>query len=478
VIEETGVHTRDDTITGGRMVTRELAAWVAGLVHDDLPHAVVEEAGRAFVDFLGECLFVGATKPWGRSIAEFCASDGGLQPQATIIASGKKTLSSRAALANGTMALGFEYADFGVASRPYPFAVTAPLALAESRRRSGKDLVLGIVIGYEVMARVLRATSQRVPGQDLRAPQSRFYVPALYGTFGSAAGSARVLGLSPEHTNYALGLAAAFTGGTFQGHEEGAWQRSLNGGMASERGATAALLAETGFKATEMGLEGVQAFAVMFCDGRLDPSALLDDLGSSYVITQRWVKAYPMNVTLHAPVEALLRIMRENDLEHTDIEQVDAAWQFVEPFLAKPQVTTVVGAQASLPFALSVAAVRGKVGVDEFTDETVADPVIQAMIPRMTVHQDDDLYLRVENSMPGRVTVRTVDGRTLTAEVLYPKGNPENPMTADDLKGKFMDMAVRVLGQSQSEELYERARDLEGVDDVADLARLFSPHDT
>ncbi len=460
------MHTGEDTVTEGRLVTRELAEWVAGLRFEDLPDAVAEEAGRAFADFLGECLFVGATKPWGRSIAEFCAREGGGQPEATIIASGAKTLSSRAALANGTMALGFEYADFAAGSRAYPFAVTGPLALAESRCRAGRELVLAIVIGYEVMWRVTRATLTAGSG---------FYVPALYGTFGSAAGGARVLGLDPRHTNYALGLAAAFTGGTFQGHEEGAWQRSLNGGMASERGVTAALLAETGFRATELGLEGVQGFASMYTGGRLDPSALLDGLGSSYVITDRWVKGYPMNVTLHAPVEALLKIMREHGIHHEDIAEIDAGWQKVEPFLAKQRVATVVSAQASLPFALSVAAVRGKVGVDEFTDETVGDPVIQAMIPRTKVHQDTELYERVKNSMPGRVTVRLRDGRQFTDEVLYPKGNPGNPMTEDEFKAKYMDMAARVLGASQGEELYARARDLVRVKDVSELAPLFSP---
>jgi 2-methylcitrate dehydratase PrpD len=454
-----------ETVTGGRLVTRELASWVASLRYDDLPQEAVEEAGRVLADYLGESIFVGATKPWGQAIARFCINDGGAQPDATVIASGRKTLASRAALANGTMALGFEFADFNGFGRPYPFAVTAPLALAEARQRPGKDLVLAIVIGYEVIARVTRAT--------IGPAQSGFYVPALYGTFGAAAGSARLLGLSPQYTNYAIGLAAAFTGGTFQGHEEGAWQRSLNGGMASEHGVTAALLAETGFKATEMGLEGVQGFAKMFCDGRLDPAALLDGLGDSYEITKRWAKAYPMNLTLHAPVEALLKIMRDHDLKYTDIETIDAAWQKVEPFLAKRTVSTVVSAQASLPFALSVAAVKGKVGVDEFTEETVADPVIQEMIPRTIVHQDTELYGRVKFSMPGRVTVRTKDGRELTDEVLYPKGNPANPMTDDEFKAKFMNMAARVLGDRQSEELYVRARELERVGNVSDLATLF-----
>lgn len=66
-----------DTITDGRKVTRELAEWVADLRSDDIPDEVLNEAGRSFADFLGECLFVGATKPWGQSIASFCAHDGG-----------------------------------------------------------------------------------------------------------------------------------------------------------------------------------------------------------------------------------------------------------------------------------------------------------------------------------------------------------------------------------------------------------------
>jgi 2-methylcitrate dehydratase PrpD len=459
-------HTHHETVTGGRMVTRELADWIAGLAPSDVPDAVLDEAGRAFADFLGECLFVGGLKPWGQGIAEFCAQDGGGQPEATIIATGERTLAARAALANGTMALGFEYADFGAGSRPYPFAVTAALALAEAEHRSGEELALAIVVGYEVMGRVFEATFER--GRTIP-----FYVPAVYGTIGGAAGCARLLGLDGEHTNLALGLGCAFTGGTFQGHEEGTWQRSLNGGMASERAVTAARLARTGFRATELGLEGIQGFAASFTNGRLDPAALLDGLGESWIITRRWVKRYPMNTTLHAPVEALLKIMETNGLHHTDIDEIDAAWQKVEPFLAKHRVDTVVSAQASLPFALAVAAVRGKVGVDEFTDETVTDPVVQDLMGRTVVHEDTELFALARGSMPGRVTVRTKDGRELIDEVLHPSGSPGNPLTEDQFKAKYMEMAERVLGPDQADELYQRARDLRHVGDVADLAPLF-----
>ena len=122
-----------------------------------------------------------------------------------------------------------------------------------------------------------------------------------------------------------------------------------------------------------------------------------------------------------------------------------------------------------------MAAVRGRITVDEFTEETVGDPVIQAMIPRTTVHQDSELFGRVIFSMPGRVTVRTKDGHAYTDEVLYPKGNPSNPMTEDEFRAKFMNMASRVLGETQSDQLYDQARGLERIANVADLATLFSP---
>jgi 2-methylcitrate dehydratase PrpD len=97
------------------------------------------------------------------------------------------------------------------------------------------------------------------------------------------------------------------------------------------------------------------------------------------------------------------------------------------------------------------------------------------MIAKTEVHQDAELFQRVKNSMPGRVIVRTTDGREFTAEVLYPKGNPGNPMTEDEFKAKFMNMAARVLGEKQSDELYQRARALTDERDVSGLAGLFSP---
>ena len=118
-----------------------------------------------------------------------------------------------------------------------------------------------------------------------------------------------------------------------------------------------------------------------------------------------------MNVTLHAPVEALLKIMREHAIHHEDIEEIDAGVAEGRALPGQAEGRPPWSARRpACPFALSVAAVHGKVGVDEFTDETVSDPVIRAMIPRTKVHQDTELYERVKNSnaRPGH---RTPPGR-------------------------------------------------------------------
>src|SRR3990172_8383301 len=184
-----------------------------------------------------------------------------------------------------------------------------------------------------------------LPSQRARPMLGRgLYLPSLIGTFGAAAAAGKALGLKPQEMTWALGIAGAFTGGYFQGHDEGAWTRGLNGGMTPSRGVTAALLAERGFVGPEKPLEGEYGFYRVFAQGEYDPAALIADLGGSYKIMETWLKAYPMNTTLHAPVEALLQLMRTHHITHVDIEAISATFHQYVPILAKKQVRTVVSA--------------------------------------------------------------------------------------------------------------------------------------
>ena len=158
------------------MVTKELATWVAQLRYEDLPEAVVEEAGRAFADFLGECLFVGATKAVGSEHRRVLRAGGWR-------AAGGDDHRDRGAHAR--VARGARQRHDGARASSTPTSAPAAVPIRSrspvrwrSRRpthRSGKELALAIVIGYEVMGRVFHATFER--GKHIP-----FYVPSVYGT--------------------------------------------------------------------------------------------------------------------------------------------------------------------------------------------------------------------------------------------------------------------------------------------------------
>src|SRR5690606_18064473 len=194
------------------------------------------------------------------------------------------------------------------------------MALAEARRRSGKALIEAIVAGYEINTRIATAVAMSQRGRPMLS--RGLYVPSLVGTFGGTAAAGKVIGLPAKEMTWAFGIAGALTGGYFQGHEEGAWTRRLNGGMSPSRAVSAALLGERGFVGPERPLEGEYGFYRVFANGEFDPQVLVEGLGRTYKIEETWLKTYPMNSTLHSSAEALLSIMKTNSLRHTDIVEI------------------------------------------------------------------------------------------------------------------------------------------------------------
>ncbi|MCE9641625.1 MAG: MmgE/PrpD family protein [Betaproteobacteria bacterium] len=461
------------------MSTRELAEWVSSLSYDDLPESTILKAKSVVFDCLGASIFTGCRKQWGKTIAEYASIHGGGQPEATIIASGgRKTLASQAALANGTMAEGFELGDVhpGTATRPFPMILPAALALAETRKRCGKALIEAIVAGYEVNTRIATAIAISQRGRPMLS--RGLYVPSLIGTFGGTAAAGKVIGLPVKEMTWAFGIAGALTGGYFQGHEEGAWTRRLNGGMTPSRAVTAALLGERGFVGPERPLEGEYGFYRVFANGEYDPQVLVDGLGQSYKIEETWLKTYPMNSTLHSSAEALLTLIKANGLRHADIAEIKASFLEYVPILSKKDVKTVVSAQFSMPFALAVAAVRGKVTVDEFEEKVLTDTDVLAMIQRVNCAYDAELVARAGlGSQPGRVTVTMRDGRSFTQEVLYPKGHPKNPMNVDELKAKFKGLTAGFVSETDCDRIYDLVINLDTASDIAPIMELCgAPH--
>jgi 2-methylcitrate dehydratase PrpD len=253
--------------------------------------------------------------------------------------------------------------------------------------------------------------------------------------------------------------------------------RRFNGGKAAENGVMAALLAEMGFTSAEESLGGRFGFYGVFANGEYDLEVLTQGLGTSYEIMNAWFKAYPMNATLHAPVEALLCILDQHRIRPGEVEEVASCWQELNPILAKKEApATAVSAQFSLPYALAAALVRGKLSAEEFTDEAIRDPEVLAVMQRVTTRHDPELTQRTKlASSPGKVTLRLKDGREYTEEVLYPKGHPANPMTDEESGRKFFSLASSILPRGQCDKVYELVMGLEEVGDLSALVQLLAP---
>ncbi|MBI2862587.1 MAG: MmgE/PrpD family protein [Chloroflexi bacterium] len=460
------------------MSTRELAGFLSRLRYEDLPPEVVQQAKRAVLDFTGVSIFVGAQKPWGQIIADFATSEGSCQSEATVLGYRQRTLASKAALANGTMALGFEYEDLNLVGggHPYTACLPAALALAERERASGKDLLTAVVVGYEAMARVGLGL-----GPVLLRPLLNlgFYPPGLNATFGAAAAAGKILKLDESAMCQCIGLAAMQTCGLLQGHAEGAMARRLYGGKGAENGVTAALLAQRGFTGPEQGLEGQFGYLrVLTAAAGAEPdiAQLTQGLGSFYQIMNAGFKAYPTNGSLHAPVEALLELRQEYGFHPDDVEEIVAYWHESNPLLRTRHVPSPVTAQYSLLYCLSVALLRGRITVDDFTDEAIKDAEVLRLMDKVRPEHDPTLLERTGGvAMGGRVTVRLRDGRELTREVLIAKGYPGNLMNEDEHRRKFDDLVLRVFHREQADEIYRTIKGLEQVSDVNAFTALLRP---
>lgn len=276
-----------------------------------------------------------------------------------------------------------------------------------------------------------------------------------------------------------IGLAAMQTCGLLQGHAEGAMARRLHGGKGAENGVTSALLAQRGFTGPEQGLEGEFGYvSVLTAVAGTEPefAQLTQGLGSFYQIMNAGYKAYPMNGTLHAPVEALLQLRKEYQFKPDDVVEIVGYWHEMNTVLRSKEIFSPVSAQYSLPYCLSVALLRGQITPDDFTDEAIQDRKVLGLMGKVRPEHDQTLWERTGGlALGGRVTVRLKGGRELTREVLIAKGFPGNLMNEEEHRQKFDGLVLRVFSRERADEICGTIKSLEEVSDINTFTALLRP---
>jgi len=393
----------------------------------------------------------------------------------TVIGAPLKLLPTYAALINGCSSHSLSLDDIYTPASLHPGApvFAASLAAAELIGEGGKRFVEGIVAGYETSIRIAEAV-------DTKSHYALGWHPsATCGTFGAAVAVGHILGLDLDKTVCALGIAGSKASGLMAFLQNGTWTKRLHAGLAAQGGLEAALLAAEGFKGPNAVLEGPWGF-LGATSRSSDRSLLTKNFDKKWKIMETSLKLHACCRYNQSAIDAAIKIMDENNLNPGSVDQVQvelfgAAFPLVvEPWEEKLNPQTDVQAQFSLPYAVALAIVKGRVSFDEFQPEILNDRKIRNMMKKICVVHNAEFDGIFPKKWPSRITIHTVDGRVLECRVDYPRGDVENPLSWEELVRRFKTHSAAVFKPSRQEIILQKVKTLSTILDLNELTLLLA----
>lgn len=410
-----------------------LAAFAANLRFEDIPAPVLRRAEDLLLDCLASILAGAASRPV-LAIDRYAAAMGPADGPSEILINRRRTSPVFAAMVNAAAAHVVEQDDVHNGSVFHPAAVVFPpaLAVAQALGRSGRDLLVAAVAGYEVGIRV---------GEFLgRSHYKIFHTTGTAGTLAAAAATGRLLGLSPAAMLDAFGSAGTQAAGLWEFLRDAADSKQLHTARAAANGIAAAYLAQEGFTGARHILEGPQGMAAgMSSDA--DPARLTDRLGTRWALAETSFKFHASCRHTHPAADALQQVLREHKLAESDIARVVAHVHQGAIDVLGPVVDprTVHQSKFSMGTVLGLIARQGRAGLPEF-DAALDDPAVADFRGRVTMELDPEVDGAYPQRWIGKVTVHTRDGRVLHGRVDEPKGDPGNTLSRDEIEAKTLSL--------------------------------------
>jgi len=409
----------------------ELATFAANLQFDQIPEAVRRRCEDLILDTLGSILAGSSARPV-RSVADFAQAMGPTDGPSEDLVRRTRTSPFFAAMVNAASAHFVEQDDVHNGAVFHPGAVVIPpaLATAQALGASGKDLITACVVGYEVGIRI---------GEFLGRPHYKiFHTTATAGTIAASAAVGRLLGLNDEQMLNAFGSAGTITGGLWEFLRDAADSKQLHTGHAASSGLQAAYLAKSGFTGAKRILEGTQGLGVAMTEDA-DPARLTDRLGERWTLAETSFKFHASCRHTHPAADALQKAMREHQLSISDIESVVAhvhqgAIDVLGP-VTDPQ--TVHQSKFSMGTVLGLIAAHNTADLVSF-DSALKDDAVAKFRDRVSMTLDAEIDQAYPQQWIGKVTVTTRDGKTVTAVVQEPKGDPGNTLSRAEIEDKLM----------------------------------------
>jgi len=480
--ERTGFFDRNKNI-GSTIKGNEEAAFVFAhnAMQSDysiIPTNVVEITKKVILNTLGVIIAASGTVSEIKTLVEMVKRVGG-KKESTVLGYGYKVPTWNAGYLNGAMAHCLHYDDLHVFGGGHIGSAVIPAAIAIAEwngRTSGKEFITAVVLGCDVLCRLAMAT---------KAASNKWSPHSSLGVFGSAMACGKLLGLDEKRLISALGIALNKAAGTMEMvYDEDSNMRDICLSLPGEEGVRAAFLAQQDIVGVRNSLEGPYGLFNVYYQGEYDRSNLLGDLGIRFPATDVGLKPWPAVVFTHVYIDAALQLVREHDISPDQVETITlivgqfAQQHLCEPLEQKRKPFATKNALFSLPFSVATAIVRRALVIDDFLPPNLDNPEILHLAERICYRYDPDYDSNVRAVMPpGMVEICTRNGRihSLRREIAY--GHPQNPISWEDLVGKFKDCALhsaKPLQQDNVERAIEMLMLLEDEDDVGQVIRLLT----
>ncbi|GAC1400591.1 MAG: MmgE/PrpD family protein [Ktedonobacteraceae bacterium] len=456
--------------------TEELATFIATLQSDTLPAHVQERVRYLLLDYLAVTLR-GSLLP--SSLAAYTMLDALLGAYtkilegATLIGKEQRAEAAWAAMVNGVASHGLEMDDVENRSSLHPGVVVFPaaLALAEQLSSSLDDFYAAVVAGYEVTLRIGAALNPAA------AYERGFHPTAICGALGSAAASARLLHLTPEHTSMALGIAGSMASGSMAYLDNGAWTKRLHPGWSSHAGITAARLAAAGFVGPTNILESRYGILHAYSSAS-DVQQLGRTSATDFAIMEVSLKPYACCRYMHGPIDCLLSIRNEHHPKPEQIASIRCGvvtgghGLIVKPIEQKREANSIVDAQFSMPFGASIALLTGQAGLSVFTEEWIQHPTVRVLMQRVECYASPELDDYYPNEWRASASVEMQNGNVFTANIRYALGDPHNPLSWEQLEARFHELVEPVITDTRRRQaIVTSIQHLESLTRVASALR-------
>ena len=445
-----------------KSISQRLADWVYNLKYEDIPPHVIEAAKRILLDSMACCL--GGYHSHDAKVVRKVIDTLGGTAESTILGSTKKTNSYNAALMNAIQTRAMDYNDIYWKEDPsHPSdIIPAAIALGEREGKSGKDLLMAIVIGHEIEMRMCEFAHPGI--------RERGWHHATLTAFVSPLSAGKMLGLNAEQLMHAIAISGcrSFTPGAIAAGKLSMMKNTADP-LSTHAGVISALLAKEGYTGTIEIFEGKEGLYKVL-GGNFETEILFNGLGTDWRVPDIAFKAFPTEYLTQSPVTAALKLIKEKDVHWEQIEDVTvytihrAVDILADPSKYHPKEKET--ADHSMPYCVGAAIMDRMVTPLQFLPDRIADPKLIDFIQKIKVLADDELEARFPKVQPSRVELKLKTGEVLVQSVDYAQGDPREPMTDQDLMDKFYGLTKPYINDAQRAKIAANIRGLENIKKV------------